>query len=165
MCSSFDGVDVVDIRVYVFGESRVVHDCYFDGNALFQVPLSMGLPRQEYWSGLPFPPLGDLPTPGIELASLHSVHWWVYSLPVCHLGSPSLGSKCFKEWAVVASMHSTIGKWKFHGAVKGHWSWSPGFTVLLGMSLTSVIRDKLANLLSGSSSIWCFWQEQERITR
>ena len=26
----------------------------------------MGLPRQEYWSGLPFPPSGDLPNPGVE---------------------------------------------------------------------------------------------------
>ena len=31
-----------------------------------QVPLSMGFPRQEYWSGLPFPPPGDLPDPGIK---------------------------------------------------------------------------------------------------
>ena len=31
-----------------------------------QAPLSMGLPRQEYWSGLPFPSLGDLPNPGVE---------------------------------------------------------------------------------------------------
>ena len=29
-----------------------------------QVPLSMGFSRQEYWSGLPFPSLGDLPDPG-----------------------------------------------------------------------------------------------------
>ena len=29
----------------------------------------MGFPRQEYWSGLPFPSAGDLPDPGIELAS------------------------------------------------------------------------------------------------
>ena len=28
--------------------------------------LSMGFPRQEYWSGLPCPPLGDLPDPEIE---------------------------------------------------------------------------------------------------
>ena len=34
-----------------------------------QVPLSMGSPRQEYWSGLPFPTPGDLPNPGIEPAS------------------------------------------------------------------------------------------------
>ena len=31
--------------------------------------LSMGFPRQEYWSGLPFPSSGDLPDPGIELGS------------------------------------------------------------------------------------------------
>ena len=31
-----------------------------------QVPLSMELSRQEYWSGLPFPPPGDLPNPVIE---------------------------------------------------------------------------------------------------
>ena len=31
-----------------------------------QAPLSMGFPRQAYWSGLPFPSPGDLPDPGIE---------------------------------------------------------------------------------------------------
>ena len=31
-----------------------------------QTPLSMGLSRPEYWSGLPFPPPGALPNPGIE---------------------------------------------------------------------------------------------------
>ena len=34
-----------------------------------QAPLSTGFPRQERWSGLPFPPPGDLPDPGIEPAS------------------------------------------------------------------------------------------------
>ena len=37
-----------------------------------QAPLSMGFSRQEYWSGLPSPPPGDLPDPGIDLASLTS---------------------------------------------------------------------------------------------
>ena len=37
-----------------------------------QAPPSMGFPRQEYWSGLPFPPPGDLPDPGTETASLES---------------------------------------------------------------------------------------------
>ena len=36
-----------------------------------QVPLSMGFCRQEYWSGLPRPPPGDLPGPGIEPMSLN----------------------------------------------------------------------------------------------
>ena len=31
-----------------------------------QAPLSMGFPRQEYWSGFPFPPPGDLPNSGTE---------------------------------------------------------------------------------------------------
>ena len=52
------------------------------------VPLSAGLSRQEYWSGLPFPSPGDLPDPGIKppLASpaLQSASWLL-----SHLGSPS----------------------------------------------------------------------------
>ena len=34
-----------------------------------QAPLSMGFSMQECWSGLPFPPLGDLHDPGIEPTS------------------------------------------------------------------------------------------------
>ena len=34
-----------------------------------QAPLSVGFSRREYWSGLPFPPAGRLPNPGIEPAS------------------------------------------------------------------------------------------------
>ena len=34
-----------------------------------QAPLSMGFPRQEYWSGLPFSSPGDLPDPGIKPGS------------------------------------------------------------------------------------------------
>ena len=48
-----------------------------------QAPLSMGFSRQENWSGLPFPPPGDHPNPGIELASL--LHWREDSLPQHHL--------------------------------------------------------------------------------
>ena len=36
---------------------------------VLQAPLSMGFPRQEYWSGLPFYSLGDLANPGIKLVS------------------------------------------------------------------------------------------------
>ena len=35
-----------------------------------QALLSVGFPRQEYWSGLPFPPPGDLPDAGIKPKSL-----------------------------------------------------------------------------------------------
>jgi len=37
-----------------------------------QAPLSMGFPGQEYWSGLPCPPPGDLASPGIKPVSLTS---------------------------------------------------------------------------------------------
>ena len=37
--------------------------------AACQAPLSMGYPRQEYWSGLPSPPLGDPPDPRIKPVS------------------------------------------------------------------------------------------------
>ena len=39
-----------------------------------QAPLSMGFPRQHYWSGLPFPSPGDCPNPGIEPEFLHCRH-------------------------------------------------------------------------------------------
>ena len=41
-------------------------------NVACKAPLSMGLSRQEYWSGFPCPPPGDLSKPGIEPVSLVS---------------------------------------------------------------------------------------------
>ena len=52
-----------------------------------QAPLSMGFPRQEYWSELPFPPAEDLPEPVIKLGLLPLLHWQANSLPLSHLGS------------------------------------------------------------------------------
>ena len=49
-----------------------------------QAPLPMGIPRQEYWSGLPFPSPGDLPDPGIEPMFPASQ---ADSLPLSHQGS------------------------------------------------------------------------------
>ena len=49
-----------------------------------QAPLSMGFSRQEYWSGLPCPPPGDLPYPGIEPASPAPSARQAGSLPLSH---------------------------------------------------------------------------------
>ena len=49
-----------------------------------QAPLSMGFPRKEYWSGLPFVSPGDLPDPGIEPVS---PALQADSLPLSQLGS------------------------------------------------------------------------------
>ena len=68
------------------------HCCYSVANSyltlwdlthciVWQAALSMGFSMQEYWSWLPFPPLGDLPVPGIELRSLH---WQANSLSLTH---------------------------------------------------------------------------------
>ena len=59
----------------------------------FQTPPFMGFPRQEYWSGLPFPFPGDLPNPGIEPKS---PALQVDSLPLSYLSlghtSPKYGT-------------------------------------------------------------------------
>ena len=43
------------------------------GTVTHQSSLSMGFPRQEYWSGLPSATQGDIPDPGIEPTSLASL--------------------------------------------------------------------------------------------
>ena len=55
-----------------------------------QAPLSMGFSRQEHWSGLLCPPSGDFPNPGIEPASPVVPALWMDSLPLSHLGKPTL---------------------------------------------------------------------------
>ena len=54
-----------------------------------QAPLSMGFSGQEYWSGLPCPPSGDLPDPGIELVSHVSCIGRQVLYYSHHLGSPN----------------------------------------------------------------------------
>ena len=82
-----------------------------------QTPLSMGFSRQEYWSGLPCPPPGDLPNPGIRPVSL---------MP------PALADGFF----------TTSATWEAQGICTGHLSlstqmraesessWFPGWPVL-----------------------------------
>ena len=49
-----------------------IRSCATPWTTVHQVPLSMGFSRQEYWSGFPCPPLGDLPDTGIEPTSPES---------------------------------------------------------------------------------------------
>ena len=53
-------------------------------------PLSLGFSRQEYLSGLPCPPPGDLPDPGIEPISLASPALQADSLPTEPPGKPCI---------------------------------------------------------------------------
>ena len=52
-----------------------------------QAPLSMGFSSQEYWSGLPCPPPGDLPHPAIKHTSPLSLALQADSLLLSHQGS------------------------------------------------------------------------------
>ena len=57
-----------------------------------QAPLSVGLPRQEYWSGLPCSPPGDLSDLGIEPTSLKSPALAGGFFTTQHRGSPNVST-------------------------------------------------------------------------
>ena len=57
---------------------------------LFVIPWSVANHRQEYWSGVPFPPPEDLPTQGSNPCLLHLLYWQAGSLPLHHLESPKI---------------------------------------------------------------------------
>ena len=60
----------INIRTLLVFTCSIVSDFFATPwTAACQAPLTMEFPRQEYWSGLPFPPPGDLPNPGIKAAS------------------------------------------------------------------------------------------------
>ena len=67
-----------------------------------QSPLSMGFSRQEYWRGLPYPPPGNLPNPGIEPA---------------YLKSPTLAGRFFATSATCEALEV------FHGCFSVSPSW------------------------------------------
>ena len=57
----------------------------------YQAPLSMEFSKQEYWSGLPCPPPGDLPDPGIKPEFLTTAVLSGGSLPLAPPGKPLHG--------------------------------------------------------------------------
>ena len=65
--------------------------------AAHQDPLSVGFSRQKDWSGLPFPPPGDLPDPGIELESSAFSALQADSSPLSHQGSFTDNSSDFSQ--------------------------------------------------------------------
>ena len=71
----------------------VVSDTATSWTIACQAPLSMGFPRQNCWSRLPFPSPGDLPDPGIKPMSPVSPAL-AGRLSLCHLGSPHY---CFPD--------------------------------------------------------------------
>ena len=68
------------------GGGLVAKLCPTPRTAACQAPVSMGFPRQEYWSRLPFPSPGDLPDPRIEP---RSPALQAHSLLLSHQGNPA----------------------------------------------------------------------------
>ena len=68
-----------------------------------QAALSVGFPRQEYWSRLPFPSPGDLPDPCMRL-----LHWQKDSLPLCHLSGMQIRSVYSKLLVYVTVDRSVV---------------------------------------------------------
>ena len=77
--------------------------------AAAQAPLSIGFSRQEYWTGLPFPPPGDLPNPGIEPLSPVVPALQMGSLQLNHQESPwvpwlgikpVVAARSLNQWAI-----------------------------------------------------------------
>ena len=60
----------------------------------YQAPLSEGFSRQEYWSGLPYPPPRDLPVLGIKLMSLASPALAGDSFPLAQPVHPKGNQSC-----------------------------------------------------------------------
>ena len=58
-----------EVLLLLFSRSAVSDSLWAHGLCIaHQAPLSLGFPTQEYWTGLPSPPPGDLPNPGIKCA-------------------------------------------------------------------------------------------------
>ena len=74
-------------RAYTERPCSVAQSCLFatSWTVAHQAPPSKGFPRQEYWSGLPFPPPGDSPNPGMNPPLPHwqadSLHWASWEAP------------------------------------------------------------------------------------
>ena len=86
-----------------------------------QAPLSMGFSRQEYWSGFPCPPPGNLPNPGTESTSqvsflgrrvlYHQRHLMVNSITHSCIDSPSLWILPFPDNLPLASTKTHTNMW------------------------------------------------------
>ena len=79
-----------------------------------QAPLSMGFSMQEYWSGLPCPPPGDLHDPVIEPISPATPALQGDSLPLSHMGSPVL------HWGILKAVPIMLPSAEHESSISPH---------------------------------------------
>ena len=100
-------------RGYMYVLCCAVLSCSVVSNSLWpQEPARLlspwGFSRQEYWSGLPFPPLGDLSDSGIQPCLLRLLLWQAGCLPLVPSGKPRKG---FKTRQLLSVIWSLKGLW------------------------------------------------------
>ena len=83
-----------------------------------QAPLSMGSSRQEYCSGLPCPPPGDLPDPGIKPKSFKSPVWQVDPLLLAPPGKPKFKPTFFQVASPLLDLIESFGETKSQASNK-----------------------------------------------
>ena len=98
---------------------------------VLQAPLSMGFSRQEYWSGLPCLPPGDLSETGIERVTPMSPVLQADSLPAEPLGKPLVDSTNLKSNLAKMCLHineagsrwvpHSVGGWRASGSSQVTW--------------------------------------------
>ena len=88
-----------DIAAYVCAHTQSCPKLCDRWAIALQAPPSMGFSMQEYWSGVPFPSPGYLPSLGIEPMSLCFLNWKVDSLPLHHLALLSMSKPmCINDY-------------------------------------------------------------------
>ena len=125
-----------------------------------QAPLSMGFSRQEYWSGFPCPPPGDLPDPGIEPSSVMSpaLAGWFFTTSATWVGSlrPRLGGVQQKQWLIslmnLQFVQSSVGSGQLYSVQ--HQLGSAGVEHLLPGWQCSAADGRCHQLLSVEASLW-----------
>ena len=102
-----------------------------------QALLSMVFSRQEYWSGVPCPPPGGLPHPGIEPMSLAALALQAASLLLSHWGS--------LVFSISMPKHATLGR-NHHRARNGIPESSAGMPLTCSLDIQSMILFCLSSI-------------------
>ena len=121
-----------------------------------QAPLSMGSPRQEYWSGLPFPLPGDFPNPGVEPTSAALASEFFTAEPP---GEPYSGHILSRKVAGLLSIWAPLILWVPAAAPPPRPLWSTR-----GPHLRSSCSNKKVGLLLGGLRLVVKWRTKAYCT-
>ena len=124
-----------------------------------QAPLSMGLPRQEYWRWVPFPTPADLPHPGIEPGLLHLLCWPADSFQLAPPGKPSDTYYEEKQRRVtmvcrITHLGGDLNKIREEKICRGS---IPGWGTI---STNAKAGMRSAYLRNSNKTLWLEWREQ-----